>query len=105
MWEGLGQVLHRRGGGWSSQLYLALCLVLQVQRLGDMHMESLLAQHSSLSLARCSLVEEYLLSGRREENVEQEDRCSDRRSIQAQQKFQVCHSNMTLWVILIVAVI
>merc|ERR1712106_546595 len=68
----------------------------EVQRLGDMHIESLLAQHSSLSLARCSLVEEYLLSGRREENVEQEDRCSDRRSIQAQQKFQACsHTEST----------
>jgi len=68
----------------------------EVQRLHDMHLESLLAQHSSLSLSGCSLVEEYLESGRREENMDQDARCSDRRSIQAQQKFQTCsHAEST----------
>jgi len=68
----------------------------EVLRLHDMHLESLLAQHSSLSLSGCSLVEEYLESGRREENVDQDARCSDRRSIQGQQKFQTCsHAEST----------
>eukprot|EP00092_Neocalanus_flemingeri_P023742 GFUD01025754.1.p1 GENE.GFUD01025754.1~~GFUD01025754.1.p1 ORF type:complete len:323 (-),score=100.79 GFUD01025754.1:35-1003(-) len=69
----------------------------EVQRLLDMHLESLLAQHSSISLSSCGLVSEYLQSGRREENREQETRCSDRRSVQGQQGFQTCsHSESTL---------
>ena len=79
----------------SKQLFIDMFL-FQVQRLQDMHLESLLAQHSSLSLSGCSLVEEYLESGRREGNMDQDARCSDRRSIQGQQKFQVCQALLSI---------
>merc|ERR1719154_190197 len=69
----------------------------EVQRLQDMHLESQLAQHSSsLSLAKCTPVSEYLQSGRREENDNKDDKCSDRRSVQGQQSFQMCsHAEST----------
>ena len=61
-------------------------------------MESLLAQHSSISLSGCGLVSEYLQSGRREENSDHEARCSDRRSVEGQQKFQVSGRRIVLTV-------
>jgi len=69
----------------------------EVQRMQDMQIESLLAQHRSLPLSQCSLVEEYLQSGRREENMVEEDSlCTDMKTVRGQQLFQTCsHTQST----------
>ena len=70
---------------------LLQCMIYQVQRMQDMQIESLLVQFRSLPLSRCSLVEEYLQSGRREENMMEEDSlCTDMKTVRGQQLFQVC---------------
>ena len=71
--------------------YLLHCIIYQVQRMQDMQIESLLVQYRSLPLSRCSMVEEYLQSGRREENMMEEDSlCTDMKTVRGQQLFQVC---------------
>merc|ERR1719474_1577745 len=62
----------------------------EMQRMKDMHMESMLAQHNHISFASCDIVKEYLESGRREENVVEGAKCGDRKSIHGQQRFQTC---------------
>merc|ERR1712130_132084 len=69
----------------------------EVQRMQDMQVESLLAQHRTLPLSRCSIVSEYLESGRREENrMEEDSLCTDMKSVRGQQAFQTCsHTEST----------
>ena len=76
-------------------IYLTINFIIsQVQRMQDMQIESLLAQHRSLPLSQCSLVEEYLQSGRREENMVEEDSlCTDMKTVRGQQLFQVCDTD------------
>ena len=77
----------------SIKLYIMHIIIHQVQRMKDMQVESLLAQHRSLTLSRCSIVSEYLESGRREENrMEEDSLCTDMKSVRGQQAFQVCHT-------------
>jgi len=74
------------------------CYTLEeVQRMQDMQIESLLVQYRSLPLSRCSMVEEYLQSGRREENMMEEDSlCTDMKTVRGQQLFQTCsHTQST----------
>ena len=75
----------------NAKYILLHCVIYQVQRMQDMQIESLLVQYRSLPLSRCSLVEEYLQSGRREENMMEEDSlCTDMKTVRGQQLFQVC---------------
>ena len=75
----------------NTQYILLHCMIYQVKRMQDMQIESLLVQYRSLPLSRCSLVEEYLQSGRREENMMEEDSlCTDMKTVRGQQLFQVC---------------
>jgi len=62
----------------------------EMQRMKDMHLESMLAQHNRISFTTCDIVKEYLESGRREDNVEEGAKCGDRQSIHGQQRFQTC---------------
>merc|ERR1712130_663087 len=64
----------------------------EVQRMQDMQVESLLAQHRTLPLFRCSIVSEYLESGR----MEEDSLCTDMKSVRGQQAFQTCsHTEST----------
>jgi len=89
--EMVSSILSECGAAWY-QCYTEE----EVQDLQDMHLESLLAQHSGVSLSGCPPVSQYLESGRRQETHGQETLCGVQRSVQGQQRFQMCsHSKST----------
>jgi len=69
----------------------------EVQHLQDMHLESLLTQYKDIQLDHCSIVKEYMQSGRRKEINQQVEKCDEGSTATAQEKFQSCsHSSSTL---------
>lgn len=61
----------------------------EVRRLQDTQLEALMLQYSEVTLADCSVVDEYLSSGRQEANSKGK-RCSDGQSLAAQRRFGDC---------------
>ena len=54
-----------------------------------MHLESLLIQYKDIQLDHCSIVKEYMQSGRRKEINQQVEKCDEGSTATAQEKFQV----------------